>query len=243
MTSSTRKNLVYKPIVYGSISFWLGKKADDQNSHRWVCYVRSVNNEDLTYLIEKVVFHLHPSFKVPVRTITTPPYETHESGWGEFEILIKIHFKEDYKQPLEIFHNLKLYHSQPTSSHSTKKPVVSEFYDEIIFLNPSEKLVNLLNQQREAIAIETEAKKDDEEAREREMLIEKDGVDFRELKNTQGINLHPYFTKFDDKSQKQALDDACAYVDSEIESLQDKIKKMDTEVTKLQARGKDFRSE
>jgi transcription initiation factor IIF auxiliary subunit len=29
-------------------------------------------------------------------------------GWGEFEIQIKIYFKEEEYQPLEVFHQLKV---------------------------------------------------------------------------------------------------------------------------------------
>jgi len=102
-----------------SLLTFVGRKADGQNSHRWVAYVRGVNGEDISYFIDKVVFHLHPSFKNPIRSIfcclsliflavSTFPFEIHESGWGEFEILIKIYFKEETKQPLDIFHHLKV---------------------------------------------------------------------------------------------------------------------------------------
>ena len=47
---------------------------------------------------------------------------------------------------------------------------------------------------------------------------------------TQEINLTQYFTKFDDKSQKILLEDACAYVDSEIASLKDKIARIETDI-------------
>ena len=40
--------------------------------------------------------------------VASYPFEIHESGWGEFEILIKIYFKDDFKQTIEIFHNLKV---------------------------------------------------------------------------------------------------------------------------------------
>lgn len=52
------------PIVYGSLAFSMGKKAETSsaNTHKWICYVRGVNNEDLSYLIRKVEFVLHSSF-------------------------------------------------------------------------------------------------------------------------------------------------------------------------------------
>lgn len=60
-----RKELVF-PYIYGSLAFSLGKKGDSY-THKWICYLRGVNNEDLSYLIKKVVFILHLSFQNPVR--------------------------------------------------------------------------------------------------------------------------------------------------------------------------------
>jgi len=128
------------PIVYGSISFWLGKKAADL-SHRWTTYVRSANNEDLSVLVKKVVFQLHPSFKDPARTIETAPFELTEQGWGEFEIGITLFFHPDVaEKPLELFHHLKLYSDDEAAQQSTKKPVVVEAYDEIVLTEPMEAL-------------------------------------------------------------------------------------------------------
>lgn len=55
------------PIAYGTISFWLGKRATEHQSHQWTVYVRAANNEDLSGVVKKVVFNLHPSFNNPTR--------------------------------------------------------------------------------------------------------------------------------------------------------------------------------
>lgn len=128
--------VVKKSIIYGSMSFYQGKKADEQNSHKWACYIRGLNNEDLSTFIKKVTFVLHPSFRDPMRTLERPPFEVHETGWGEFEIVIQIHFHDSREKRLDIYHLLKLYPSQQGVSQSTKKPVISEHYDEIIFTDP-----------------------------------------------------------------------------------------------------------
>ncbi|KAE8657015.1 hypothetical protein F3Y22_tig00116997pilonHSYRG00823 [Hibiscus syriacus] len=49
-------------IVYGTIAFYLGRKASESQSHKWIVYVRGVTNEDLGAVIKHVVFQLHPSF-------------------------------------------------------------------------------------------------------------------------------------------------------------------------------------
>ena len=42
------------PICVGTVSFWLGKKADEYHSHKWTVYVRSPVNEDLSPMVKKV---------------------------------------------------------------------------------------------------------------------------------------------------------------------------------------------
>jgi len=82
------------PLVYGSVAFFLGKKADEYHTHKWTLYLRGPRDEDLSPCIQKVVFHLHPSFAKPVREIMEPPYEVTERGWGEFEAQIRIIWKD-----------------------------------------------------------------------------------------------------------------------------------------------------
>jgi YEATS domain-containing protein 4 len=57
-------------VVFGSIAFWLGQKADESATHRWTLYVRGPNGENLSYFVSKVVFFLHESFAQSVRTVT-----------------------------------------------------------------------------------------------------------------------------------------------------------------------------
>lgn len=82
------------PIVYGSIAFYMGKQADEFQTHEWTLFVRGPNNEDLSTVISKVVFQLHASFAQPIREYTQPPFEVTERGWGEFEAQIRIHWKD-----------------------------------------------------------------------------------------------------------------------------------------------------
>jgi YEATS domain-containing protein 4 len=87
------------PIVYGSVAFYLGKKADEYRTHVWTLFVRGPNNEDLSGVVSKVVFQLHASFTQPIREILAPPFEVTECGWGEFEAQIRIIWKEASERP------------------------------------------------------------------------------------------------------------------------------------------------
>jgi YEATS domain-containing protein 4 len=124
------------PIVYGSIAFYLGKKSQEFQTHRWTLYIRGPQDEDLSTFISKVVFTLHPSFAQPVREVTQPPFQITETGWGEFEAGIRIFFKDGREKPVDIFHHLRLYPPSQQQLLNTKKPVVAENYDEIVFRSP-----------------------------------------------------------------------------------------------------------
>ncbi|KAL8143751.1 hypothetical protein V2J09_016783 [Rumex salicifolius] len=135
------------PIVYGNIAFWLGKKASEYLSHKWTIYVRGATNEDLGVVVKRVVFQLHSSFNNPTRVLDAPPFELSESGWGEFEIAITLYFHSDVcDKPLSLYHHLKLYPEDESGPLSTKKPVVVESYDEVVFPDPSDAfLARVLN--------------------------------------------------------------------------------------------------
>jgi hypothetical protein len=99
--ASTRlsNTTAFLPIVIGSIAFYLGKKADEFQSHEWTLYVRGPNHEDLSVCISKVIFQLHASFAQPIRELTQPPFEVTERGWGEFEAQIRIFWKDPNEKP------------------------------------------------------------------------------------------------------------------------------------------------
>lgn len=69
------------------------------------------------------------------------PYEIKEFGWGEFDAVIRVYFHDTNEKFVEFIHPLRLF---PPEGESVKDPVVSEFYDEIVFQDPSEKLLAML---------------------------------------------------------------------------------------------------
>ena len=85
------------PVATGSVAFYLGNKSDTQ-THEWTLYVRGPSGEDLSVVLDKVIFQLHPSFAQPTRELTEPPYEVTERGWGEFEAQIRLVWKDPAEQ-------------------------------------------------------------------------------------------------------------------------------------------------
>lgn len=64
--------------------------------------------------------------------VDTAPFEVHETGWGEFDIPIKITFHDwlQEKGTITLVHTLQLYPKEDTTV--TSKAVVSEHYEEIV---------------------------------------------------------------------------------------------------------------
>lgn len=52
--------------------------------------------------IKKVTFKLHESYANQNRVVLKPPYEITETGWGEFEIVIKIYFHDSNERPVSV---------------------------------------------------------------------------------------------------------------------------------------------
>jgi len=82
-------------------------------------------------LLDVLVFF----FRVNI-AIEQPPFEVTETGWGEFEIQIKIHFvPEASEKPLTLFHFLHLHPYGPNKDEEKEKGMTVEAfqYEEIVF--------------------------------------------------------------------------------------------------------------
>jgi hypothetical protein len=67
--------------------------------------------------------------------IEEPPFEVTETGWGEFEIQIKVHFiPEASEKPLTLFHFLHLHPYGPNKDEEKEKGLTVEAfqYEEIV---------------------------------------------------------------------------------------------------------------
>ncbi|XP_792019.1 YEATS domain-containing protein 4 [Strongylocentrotus purpuratus] len=135
---------IIKPIVYGNISRYFGKKREeDGHTHQWTIYVKPYKNEDLSTYVKKIQFKLHESYANPLRVVSKPPYEVTETGWGEFEITVKIFFVDPNERPVTVYHFLKLFQSS-AGLVLGKKTLFSEHYDELIFQDPTAMMQQLL---------------------------------------------------------------------------------------------------
>lgn len=106
-----------------------------------------MNDEDISYWLKKVQFKLHETYAQSVRTIEQPPFEVTETGWGEFEIQIKLYFvPESNEKPQTLWHSLKLHPYGPDAEgmKERREVVVSQNYEEVVFNEPVEQFYDIL---------------------------------------------------------------------------------------------------
>lgn len=161
---------ISKPIIYGNYATKFSPvnprplAAPTQHTHSWTIFVRDPTGNDLSTYIKKVVFKLHDTYPNPTRTIENPPFEVTESGWGEFEVLIKIFFHtEGGEKNVNLTHYIRL-HPYNGEEISMDGKVESISYDEIVFNEPTDTMFSLLTKQPGTLL------SDDLKKREREEL-------------------------------------------------------------------------
>ncbi|KAJ1917996.1 NuA4 histone H4 acetyltransferase complex and the SWR1 complex subunit [Mycoemilia scoparia] len=93
-----------------------------------------------------VEIKLHETFIDSNRIFKSEPYEVSETGWGEFEVIIKIYFPPfSGEKPISIYHMLKLYPPENLSKNWPKgKAIQNLFYEELIFSDPTEEFYEVL---------------------------------------------------------------------------------------------------
>jgi len=151
-TKRVRGVSIFRPFVYGSEAqpFDPDNRPPDapaDHTHQWRVFVKGINDEDISYWLKKVQFKLHETYAQAVRTIEQPPFEVTETGWGEFEIQIKLYFvPESTEKPQTLWHSLKLhpYGHDIEGKRERREKVISQNYEEVIFNEPVELFYDIL---------------------------------------------------------------------------------------------------
>lgn len=99
----------------------------------WVIALRRLHSSFIVLLMSQVEVQIWVRY---ITVITSYPFVIQEKGWGQFEIQIKIYLKGSFESPLVVNHMLKLYSSSNQNTPLSKKPVVHEQQDEMVFVNP-----------------------------------------------------------------------------------------------------------
>ncbi|KAF2155751.1 yeats-domain-containing protein [Myriangium duriaei CBS 260.36] len=82
----------------------------DGHTKGWRVYVRPLpGGPDLTTWLKKVQFKLHHTYADASRTVEAPPFEVTETGYGEFEIELRLYFDSSSGEKAQYrFHRLRL---------------------------------------------------------------------------------------------------------------------------------------
>ncbi|KAK7116678.1 hypothetical protein V1264_002313 [Littorina saxatilis] len=94
--SKTTEDVLTIQIELGHRADFKPKKSPDGFTHDWTMFVRGQDGANIYHFVEKVVFHLHPSFKNPKRVLSEPPYEVSESGYAGFVLSIEVYFRNKH---------------------------------------------------------------------------------------------------------------------------------------------------
>ncbi|KAI1931706.1 NuA4 histone H4 acetyltransferase complex and the SWR1 complex subunit [Ophidiomyces ophidiicola] len=151
-TKRVRGVSIFRPFIFGSEAqpFDPNKRPTgipEDHTHQWRIFVKGVNDEDISYWLKKVQFKLHETYAQSIRTIEGPPFEVTETGWGEFEIQIKLYFiPESTEKPQTLWHGLKLHPYGPDAEaqKARRDNIISQHYEEVVFNEPVEQFYNLL---------------------------------------------------------------------------------------------------
>jgi YEATS domain-containing protein 4 len=106
---------ISRPFIIGSQSWTLTPEnhpvpIPENHTKGWRVYVKGLDSgPDITTWLKKVQFKLHHTYADASRTIEAPPFQITETGYGEFDIELRLYFdsssgeKAQYRQ-----HRLRL---------------------------------------------------------------------------------------------------------------------------------------
>lgn len=149
---------VARPFVYGTTARPFDPEKNpkpphvpDEHTHSWTVFVKGVDDVDVTYWLKRVQFKLHESIPNHVRMIDGEPgkpFVVNETGWGEFEITIKMYYvQESGEKAQTLYHHLRL-HAYGTDAEkaamNANGEVVSWIYEEQLFNEPYEHFFDIL---------------------------------------------------------------------------------------------------
>ncbi|KAF4548311.1 AF-9-like protein [Elsinoe fawcettii] len=106
---------ISRPFIIGSAAWNLDPKTHvgpipEGHTKGWRVYVRPLpGGPDITSWLKKVQFKLHHTYTDASRTVEAPPFEVSETGYGEFEIELRLYFDASSGEKAQYrFHRLRL---------------------------------------------------------------------------------------------------------------------------------------
>ncbi|KAK4458998.1 protein AF-9 [Cladorrhinum samala] len=152
---------VFRPFIYGTTATPFDPVHNpkppgipDDHTHSWTVFVKGIDDTDITYWLRRVQFKLHESIPNHVRMVEGEkgkPFVLHETGWGEFEIAIKLYYvPESSEKPQTLYHHLRLHpygrtdEEKESMKQQNRGEVISWAYEEQLFNEPYEAFYEIL---------------------------------------------------------------------------------------------------
>jgi YEATS domain-containing protein 4 len=152
---------IFRPFIYGTTARPFDEKTNpkpagvpDDHTHSWTVFVKGIDDTDITYWLRRVQFKLHESIPNHVRVVEAEPgkpFEVHETGWGEFEITLKLYYvSESSEKPQTLYQFLRLHPYGRTEEEKEAMrlqqsgEVISWVYEEQVFNEPYEPFYEIL---------------------------------------------------------------------------------------------------
>ncbi|KAI0110500.1 hypothetical protein GGR51DRAFT_93956 [Nemania sp. FL0031] len=166
---------IFRPFVYGTTARPFNDTDNPRpvgvspdHTHSWQVFVKGVEDTDIFYWLRRVQFKLHESIPNHLRTIDAETivkeneaisaksgkkpqkaFVVNETGWGEFEITIKLYYdSKSGEKPQTLYHHLRLHpygrNEAEKEAMRTGGEVVAWTYEEQVFNEPFEEFYKIL---------------------------------------------------------------------------------------------------
>ncbi|CAI2292707.1 unnamed protein product [Caenorhabditis sp. 36 PRJEB53466] len=115
-------------LIVGHSSTRLSENREDGHTHQWTLFVKPANKEYDNFvdnkLIHKVKFHIHESFRNPVRYVCKPPFKITETGFASFSTYVTIYLNLPNQKPHIIPYELNLFTGDQDVQEEVQKLVI-----------------------------------------------------------------------------------------------------------------------
>ncbi|KAI5928643.1 yeats family-domain-containing protein [Camillea tinctor] len=161
---------IYRPFVYGTTARPFNDTDNPRpagvpldHTHSWQVFVKGIEDTDIFYWLRRVQFKLHESIPNHLRTIDAETimkenegkgkkqraFVVNETGWGEFEITIKLYYdSKSGEKPQTLYHHLRLHPYGRTEAEKEAMrnggEVIAWTYEEQLFNEPFEEFYKIL---------------------------------------------------------------------------------------------------
>jgi len=150
---------VRRPFIVGSTALPFSDTnpkpagVPDGHTHSWEVFVKGIEDTDITYWVRRVQFKLHESIPHHVRMVEAEPgkpFVVSDTGWGEFDVAIKLYYVNDSgEKPQTLYHYLRLHpygrtEEEKAAMQMENGEIRSWSYEEQLFNEPYDAFYRIL---------------------------------------------------------------------------------------------------